>query len=473
MKFLIEHAAALLAAEPGVGKTSTVFGAFKVLKKKGMARRMLVIAPLKPCYLVWPKEADKWRDFADLRIAVLHGPKKDAALASDAEVCVINPEGLDWLLGATKVKSASGRTAVTVDTRRFRALGFDTLVVDELTRFKSTSSVRFKTIKAVLGTFARRWGLTGTPRPNGLIDLFGQCYVLDMGRTFGPYVTHFRSEYFVPSADGFSWNLQRGAEARIYERIAPLALTLEARDYVDMPEVVENVLRFDLPPEARRVYDALEDDLLARLDGRLVTAANSGAASTKCRQVASGGVYLDADVLAVLGPGRKTEREWANLHEEKVDLVELLVEELQGSPLLVAYDFAHDLDRLRKRFGKDVPFIGGGTTPKRATELERAWNRGELPLLLGHPQSVAHGLNLQEGPARHVCWHSLTWDWEMYDQFIRRVRRQGSAHASVFVHHLIARGTIDEEIFWALRAKEKGNAAFFAALRALGKKRVR
>ena len=435
---------------------------------------MLVIAPLKPCYLVWPAEAKKWTDFRDLRVEVLHGPKKDEALARDADVYVINPEGLDWLVGAHKITSPTGRIAIVADVKRFKNLGFDILVVDELTKFKHHGSARFKTLTAIHGTFGRRWGLTGTPVPNGLIDLFGQCYVLDQGAALGRFVTHYRREYFEPSFDGFSWILRKGSAERIYERIDPLVLRLAAADYIDMPDLVTNVVRFDLPPKARKIYDKLEAEFFLALDDGVVNVANAATMTTKLRQIASGGIYVDdpatADALGLTGAPKL--RKWVNLHDEKVDLVEGLTEELQGSPLLVAYDFQHDLDRLKARFGVDVPWIGGGTSPTRTVQLEALWNRGELPLLLGHPQSIGHGLNLQKS-GNHVCWHSLTWDYELYDQFIRRVYRQGAVHKRVFVHHLVARDTIDEMIYWALQAKGKGQQALFDGLQAMKKARRR
>lgn len=466
IKFLLEHACAGLFADPGVGKTSIVYGALKILKKKGLIRKVLVVAPLRPCYLVWPKEQQKWTDFTEFKVEILHGPKKQEALDRDADIYVINPEGLDWLLDAQRVKGKTGKISVQVDLKRFKALGFDTLVVDELSKFKHTSSGRHKALKAVLGTFSRRWGLTGSPASNGLADLFGQCYVLDQGRTFGQYITHFRSNYFVPSMSGFGWTVRRNAEKEIYERLAPLVLRLDANDYIDMPELVVNKLTFELPPDVRKIYDALENDMLAKIGTNVITAAHAGAASVKCRQVANGGLYLEPDLEKILSgviPFSK-KRDWEDLHELKVDLLEDLVDELQGSPLLVAYDFQHDLQRILKRFGKNTPFIGGGVSATRALELEKEWNRGNLPILLGHPQSIGHGLNLQEA-GNHVCWHSMTYDFELYDQFIGRVRRQGQHKKHVFVHHILAKDTVDEVIFQTLRNKDRTQRALLDALK--------
>lgn len=467
VKYLLEHAAAALFLDPGLGKTSITLAAIKLLKQKKLLDKVLLIAPLRVCYSVWPKEVEKWQDFHGLKVQVLHGSKKDEALKADADVYVINPEGLEWLLQVKKTKTASGKTKVEVDLRRWKALGFDTLVVDELSKFKHVATNRFKALKLVLGTFRRRWGLTGSPASNGLLDLFGQCFVLDQGRTLGPYISHYRMKYFTPSHDGFNWTIRDGAEDEIYERLAPLALRMAADDYLDMPMLIENNIRVDLPGDVMQVYDRLENDLIAKLDDKLVVASNAAAASMKCRQVANGGIYLDPEVEQLIKLP-KSKREWANLHTEKVDALAELIEELQGSPLLVAYDFEHDLDRLRERLGKDIPYIGGGVTAKRSAELEKLWNEGKLPVLLGHPQAMAHGLNLQE-MGHHVCWHSLTWDYELYDQFIRRVLRQGNKSKKVFVHHIIARGTVDEVVLAAVKSKRRGQNALFDALKKLRK----
>ena len=426
-----------------------------------MLSRVLLVAPLRVCHSVWPNEIEKWDDFHGLRIQVLHGAHKEEALKADADIYVINPEGLEWLLDVTKTRTPNGKVRVDVNLKRFKAFGFDTLVIDELSKFKNTQSHRFKAMKLVLHFFQRRWGLTGSPAPNGLLDLFGQCFMLDQGRSLGQYITHYRMKYFLPGHDGFSWNLREGADEEIYTRISPLALRMAAEDYLDMPVVIENNIKVELPPEARRVYDQLEDDLIARIEDGVVTAATVAVASMKCRQVANGGVYLDQDVLALVKLP-KSKREWLNLHTAKVEALSDLVDELQGSPLLVAYDFGHDLDRLRQKFPNAV--YACDYNMKQFPELEARWNRGEIPLLFGHPQSLGHGLNLQ-GAGNHVAWHSLTWDYELYDQFIRRVRRQGNKAKRVFVHHIMAKDTVDDDILGALKGKRRGQNALFEALK--------
>ncbi len=476
VKFLLEHACAALFLDPGLGKTSITLAAIKMLIARKLVGKVLIVAPLRVCYSVWPREVDKWEDFNHLRIEVLHGADKEEALNRDADIYVINPEGLDWLLQTKKTKVISPKTGkvttkIEVDLRRFKKFGFDTLVIDELTKFKHTTSGRFKALKLVHRTFGRRWGLTGSPASNGLLDLFGQCYILDEGRALGPYVTHYKTKYFNPvDKNGFVWAPREGAEDEIYERLSPLALRMAAEDYLDMPQLIENNIKLDMPDSARAFYDRLEEDLIAKIDDKTIVATNAAVASGKCRQVANGGIYLDPEVVSMGFKIAKTKREWVDLHTEKVDALADLIEELQGEPLLVAYDFGHDLARLQEKLGKEVPYVGGGVTAKRSSELERLWNQGKLPVLLGHPQAMAHGLNLQE-VGRHVAWHSMTWDFELYDQFIRRVRRQGNKSKKVFVHHFMMRDTIDEIMLYSLKSKNKGQQALFTGLKELASKR--
>jgi SNF2 family DNA or RNA helicase len=476
-KFLLEHAVAALFLDPGLGKTSIVLAALKILFKKKMINKVLIVAPLRVCFSVWPNEIKKWADFNHFTYEILHGPDKDEALKRDAQIYIINPEGLEWLGQVTKTKKTSpktGKTTVVVnmDTKRFKALEFDVLVIDELTRFKHPSSDRYKVLKLMHKFFGRRWGLTGSPAANGLMDLFGQCYILDEGRTFGPYITHFKNQYFEQAPNSrFVWYPKHGAPEQIYKRLSPLALRMSAEDYLVMPQKIDNNIIMDLPDDAREIYDSLEEDLIVRLEEGVIVAANAAVASGKCRQVASGGLYLDPTVTAMgFERLKKSKREWVEIHDEKTKALASLVEELQGSPLLVAYDFQHDLERIKKEFGKDVPYIGGGVSTKRSTELEKLWNQGKLPLLLGQPQSMAHGLNLQE-VGNHVAWYSLTWDFELYDQLIRRVLRQGNKHSHVTNHHLIMRDTIDEVQMAALRSKNRGQQALFLALKELAKRR--
>ena len=444
VKFLLNHDRGALFLDPGLGKTSITLAAITKLIEDKQVNKVLVVAPLRPCYSVWPGEIQKWTDFRHLKHVVLHGRDKDKLLESDADVYIINPEGLDWLIGAEKfVSPRTGKVSVQVDPRRFKSLGIDLLVIDELSKFKSHTSQRFKAMKFVLPYIDRIWGLTGSPAANGLEGLFSQIYMLDGGQALGSYITQYRSQYFTPSHNGFSYDLQPGAEDRIYEAIAHLVLRMSARDYLDLPQLVENNIIVDLTPRAMKLYREVEDRAVATIDDKSVVSDTAAIALGKCRQVASGGLYYDPTSEADFIPtGMKVQRTTIRVHDEKNAALKDLVEELQGSPLLIGYEFNHDLERIKEALGKDVPFIGSGVSSKKASVIEAEWNAGRLPFLAGHPASMGHGLNLQ-GAGNHVAWYTIPWDFELYEQFIRRVLRQGNRHKRVFVHHLIARDTID------------------------------
>lgn len=439
VEFLLTHGGAGLFLDPGLGKTSITLKALQATKKKA-----LVIAPLRVCYEVWPKERDKWADFADVRVSLLHGKYKQDALEEDADIYVVNPEGLDWLLS----------------NRAYLKKRFETLVIDESSKFKYTKTKRFKLLKDELNKFNRRWILTGSPNPNGYMDLFGQIYIIDQGHALGRYVTHYRTQFFYSvDQQGWDWRLMPGSEAQIQARIKPLVLRLDAEDYLKLPKLEPNIIRVDLPPSTRKIYDEMEAELISELEsGETVTAVSAGAAAIKCSQIANGGLYYPDP------EGPLLKRMTASLHTAKTDALEDLIEELQGSPLLIAYEFTHDLERLRERFGAGLPAIGGGVTPKTVAEIIKQWNLGKLPLLAAHPASAGHGLNLQMF-ANQICWYGLTWDFELYDQLIRRLRRQGNPNAQVFVHHIVARDTIDEAKLGALRRKARTQKGFLDSLK--------
>lgn len=456
VKFLLEHGAAILMLDPGLRKTSITLAAFSFLKKKGVARRMLVIAPLKAAHQVWPAEIEKWADFNHLKYVVLHGGKKEQILtgeAQDADVWIINPEGIEWLVLGGKGKP--------FNPRRWSSFNIDTLCLDELTKWKHPRGVRFKTLKLVLGYLTRRWGLTGSPAANGLIDLFGQCLVIDMGNALGRFITHYRLNYFYsPDGQGWSWKIRKGGEEEIYEKLKPLALRMDADDYLELPEINDVVQYLELPAPARKIYDQFEDDLVAKIEDRVVTAASAAAVGGKLWQICNGGLYVDNDVAAILGGKKRTT---LKIHDAKTDWLEDLVDELQGQPLLIAYQFEHDLERLLERFGKDLPrFIGKATHDR---EIERQWNANALAFVAGQQDAIAHALNLQEGNAAHVAHYSLTWNLETWDQLLRRIRRSGNKAKRVFRHIPIMKDTTDEDRWWALKGKHKGQKALFDALK--------
>lgn len=462
VKFLLSRHSAGLFLDPGLGKTSITLAALTVLKEKGMLGKVLLIAPLRVCYLVWAKEVKKWADFKGLRVTILHGPHKDEALNEEADIYCINFEGLKWLLKPEFRISPSGKKKIPiVNIQRWQELGFNHLVIDELSKFKHTSSSRFLMFKQVIPFFKTKWGLTGTPASNGLLDLFGQCYVLDGGAALGKFITHYRYKYFHRDNSGFSWEINHGAEQQIYEKISPLVLRM-GEDLIDMPDLVQRNIRVDLPDKLKKPYKQMERDLITKLEADRLVAKNAGVASSKCRQISNGAVYLTPEIESVLRP-RDAGKEWLDLHNAKLDALEELIEELQGQPLLVAYEFQHDLERILNRFGKNTPYIGAGVGMKQTLKIEKDWNEGKIPLLLGHPASMGHGLNLQERGC-HICWFTPTWDYELYDQFNRRVRRQGNKANRVYVYRIITRNTVDERVIKALRSKKKGQDALFEAL---------
>ena len=477
-RFLLEHANAAVLAKPGGRKTSITLAALKILFDKKMINRVLIVAPRLVCYDTWPGEMEKWLDFNGFTYAVLHEGGKDFDLIPRVQVCLINYEGLDWLLGTVKEKYQakvrnkwtggmvdSTRVRVTTNMKRFKSFGFNVLVIDELSKYKHQDTIRFKALKEVIHTFRYRWGLTGSPAANGLIDLFGQCWILDQGNALGKFVTHFRKEYFDEDPHTLEYALKEGAEEKIYERIAPLAFVPTEQDYEQLPEMVIQDIMIDLPDDVRRIYDELQDDLITGIKNHIIVAKNAGAAATKCRQVASGGIYVkDAPVI-----GQKAgAREWVNLHTEKVDALMDLFEELQHDPLLIAYDFEHDMDRLRKKFkGKNIVFACD-VAPADFRRLVQRWNNGEIDGLFGHPASIGHGLNLQDAGC-HVAWHTMIYDFDLYDQYNRRVLRSGNKSKRVFIHHFIARDTIDEIEAGMMKSKDHTQTSLFAGLQRLGR----
>jgi SNF2 family DNA or RNA helicase len=450
MKFLVQQDVGGLFLDPGLGKTSVVLASFLALIHCKQARRMLVVAPLRVAHLVWPEEVKKWKTFEGLRVEVLHGPKKEERLAKEADIFVINPEGLQWLV-------ANGR---------LQKLGCDTLVIDESSKFKHTDTARYKLLKRQLNSFTRRWILTGSPAANSLLDLFGQIYILDFGKALGRYVTHYRNEFFEPTGyNGYEWRLKKGAEPLIQERIKRLVMRLKAEDYLTLPDLISINLMVELPPKAAKIYKAMEDEMFHAIDdSRSIAAVSAASVSIKCRQITGGAVYVnvlqeDDDYTTA------TKREFEEIHDEKIKALADLLEERSGKPTLILYQFQHELARLKRLLGKDVPNLGSGVSERLTKQYCTDWNAGRLPELLGHPASMGHGLNLQDGDGDAIVWFSPTWDYELYDQTIRRLKRQGSKHKKIFVYHILARGTVDEAVFRASIRKGRRQESFLEALK--------
>lgn len=462
MKWLLENPVSGLFLDPGLRKTSITLGAFRLLKSTGMVRRMLVVAPIRVAYNVWPSEVAKWKQFQDFKIVVLHGDNKDDALLADESVDIyaINPEGLDWLLG----KPGKVKGQIVPNRKRFALLDAQMFVLDESSKFKNTQTKRFKLLKPFLPKFSRRVILTGTPAPRNYLDLFGQVYIMDLGNALGEYITHYRNKYFDPSGfGGYTWTLREGADKLIQQKIKPLVLRMEAKDHITIPELVENDLWVHLPPEAREAYKEMEDDLIILLEGgEALSAPTASAARGKCAQIAGGAVYKNKDGLEIRG-----KMDFIDIHTEKLQALEDFLHERQGQPTLVFYWYQHEYERIRKFLGKkfgDLPSISE-VSVKKAKELEDRWNRNEIPVLLGNPASIGHGLNMQEGNAQHVFWFTLPDDLDVYDQAIARLRRSGNTASHVFSHRAMAVDTVDVAKARMLKKKSVTQKDFLDAMK--------
>jgi hypothetical protein len=460
LKFELAHPHGGLLLDPGLGKTSITLAEFCVLLKRKMMRRALVVAPLRAVYDVWPAELRDWTDFHDLGVALLHGPGKDKVLRQLEpchQVCLINFDGLPWLFGSKA---------------RMKALGADVFVVDESSKLKDSSTVRFRSARKVLHQFKRRHILTGSPRPKSYLDLFGQIFILDRGEALGTYITHYRQAFFFPTGyDMREWELLPGADKEIDKLVAPMVLRLDAEDYLKLPKILERVHRVELPAAARKDYDAIEEKMMGTLfDAPMTTSA---AARSKCAQIANGGVYLDAGPEDERWPTK--ERRVKFVHTAKVDALVDLYEELQGEPLLVGIGYHHDVAAIRKAIGKvngkEIPCINGQTTRGQSSQYVEDWNRGKLPIMLVHPASAGHALNLQKFNARHVAFFYIPDDFDHFDQMYKRVRRQGNKAAFVMRHVFISADTVDVPKLANLRRKETGQKAFLDAMRKYAEER--
>ena len=436
IEFAIKRDGSGLMLDPGMGKTSITLAVIDILKSVKEIRKTLVIAPLRVCKTVWRQEGKKWINFNHLKIIDLCNlriTERSALIAGPGDVYLINPES------CTKVLDMLGKD-------------FDLLVLDESTKFKDTQTQRFKALKKKLFDFKRRMILTGTPVPNGLQDLFGQMFVVDFGAALGKYVTHFRMEFMHQRpGDAYGWHLNRGAPELIYKRVANRLMRLDAKDHLDMPPLVNNFILTDMPERQRVQYKALEKDFVTQMGDHAIAVFNASAVGTKLRQMANGFIYENQGTALV-------SRTATRLHTEKLDALEELIEEMQGRPLLVAYEFEEDAAMIESRFPEAIN-LGKAKDPAKVVDQ---FNAGIIPVLYAHPASVGHGLNMQEA-CNTVCWYGITWNLEFYIQFIDRVYRQGQKSA-VIVHHLVCRGTKDEAVMQALGDKEKTQAAFNRAI---------
>ncbi len=396
-------------------------------------RRVLVIAPLRVARDTWPMEIQKWDHLRGLTCSVAVGDEETrrAALLRDVQIYIINRENVQWLVEYSGVP-----------------FNFDMIVIDELSSFKSWQAKRFRSLLKVRPHVSRIVGLTGTPSSNGLMDLFAEFRILDMGRRLGRFITRYRETYFRPDRTNgmqvYSWKPLPGAEEEIYRRIGDITISMKSLDFLEMPECLMNRVPVRMNEEERDCYNTMKRDLVISLDGRQIDAGNAASLSGKLCQMANGAVYTeDGDAVRI--------------HDRKLDALEDLIEAANGRPLLIAYWFRHDIRRITERFPD-------------ARELKSSkdiadWNAGKIPVALIHPASAGHGLNLQEG-GDTLVWFGLTWSLELYQQTNARLWRQGQRSGTVVIHHIVTVGTIDEQILKALECKEQTQAALIDAVKA-------
>ncbi len=424
--WILEHSYCGLLLDMGLGKTLTTLSAIDELKNVFCEDlKILVIAPKKVAEETWSAEIEKWN--FDLTYSKVLGSTKqrEKALALDADIYLINRENVVWLVEYYKM-----------------GWPFNFVVVDELSSFKSSKSKRFRALRKVRPKMDRFVGLTGTPAPNSLIDLWPQVYLMDRGERLESSQTRYKNRYFVPDKYNgpvvYSWAIRKGAEEEIYEKIGDICVSMKAKDYLKLPPRTDNVVSVKV--SNMKLYKQLEVDLVLEYKNKEVTAANAAVLANKLLQMANGAIY-DDDKQTVL------------IHDEKLDALENIVEDSQGQPILVFYQYQHDLERIKKRFPQ----------AEELGSVER-WNEGDIPLLLCHPQSAGHGLNLQKG-GHIIVWFGLTWSLEYYQQANARLDRQGQTEP-VIIHHLVAENTIDEKVLRILQGKEQKQNALLDAVKA-------
>ena len=431
INWIHEHPSCGLLLDMGLGKTVITLTALNDLIMLGEAERILVIAPLRVAEDTWSRECAKWDHLQHLRIAKVLGPAEDRlrALNSPADIWVINRENVPWLVNQV----GKGHWP------------FGTVVIDELSSFKSPSSQRFKSLKKILHQTRRVIGLTGTPAPNGLLDLWSQIYLLDKGERFGKTITGYRQAHFDAGLKVHNvvvkWRLKKGHDRIIYGLIKDLCLSMSAADYLDLPPRLDEECIINLPVQSRQVYDRLETELYAELGGTEITAGNAAVLTGKLLQAGNGAIY---DCMGHVTP----------LHDAKLDALDDLVEAANGNPLLVYYSYQHDLERILSRHP-------GARVLKTAQDITD-WNSGKVEVMLAHPASAGHGLNLQDG-GHNIVWYGLPWSLELYQQANGRLHRQGQTRP-VVVTHIIAEDTMDEAVLKALKRKGDGQSALLEAV---------
>lgn len=438
VEWLVTRPEAALFLPPGMGKTSITLESQALLGRMGRPNRMLVLAPLTVCLTTWMSEPIKWRQFQGLKIGLAHGPDKELILNDPYyDIVVLNYDGLAWAVPML-----------------LQGHSFAILANDELTRLKNHASKRFKILKPLLPTFTFRWGLTGTPAANGLTDLFGQCYVLDLGKRLGRFVTHFRMTYLYQEPwDQYRYYIRPEKAEKLIAKISDMCMYLDPKDHLQLPGLIDVPIPVTLTPELMKEYKVLEQVFIIKLKEGVVTAANAGVLTSKLRQYTGGGMYItDEDDC----------RTAVHIHDAKLDRLEQLVDEMAGEPLLVAYQFNHELERLQKRFPEALA-IKGGMKKSDLQSIVATWNSGQHRLLFVQPTAAALGLNLQFGGSA-ICWFSLTYNLEEFIQLIARLYRQGQKDV-VRNYMLLVDKTIDGSVAKLMVTKNATQETVFAGLK--------
>jgi len=427
LTFCLQKRRCYLALDMGMGKTCISLKWCKHILPS--VKGILVIAPLRTIHSTWPDEIEKWSP--ELSYVILHGPKKDQELHKTADLYLMNYEGIAWLFDSLK------RLFKTKGSLPFRGV-----ILDEGSMIKSPSTKRFKILRRLKDIFPNaRMILSGTPAPNSLLDLWSQYFFLDDGQRLGGAYTRYKHDHFQQvDRMGFVWKLRPGQDKPIYQKIQDITYRLDAKDYLELPERIDNIITVNLPEEKMRQYKELEKEFFLELEDTKFEAFSAASLSMKLRQFLQGAVYVD------------DKRNYKIIHKEKLNALKSLVEEADGQGILCAIQFRFELDMIRKMFPK-APVIAGGTNTKDAAKYIKQWNLGEIPLLLCHPASLSHGVNLQAG-SHIILWYGLTWSLEQYLQLNARLHRHGQKKG-VIVHHLIVKGTVDGRVFRALKAKFK------------------
>ena len=439
--FILEHPISAVFLDMGLGKSVITLSAiFDLCLDSFLVRKVLVIAPLRVARDTWPAEIHKWDHLHGLTYSVAVGTETErkAALRQRVSVYIINRENVQWLIEESGIP-----------------FDYDMVVIDELSSFKNHNTRRFRSLLKVRPKVKRIVGLTGTPASNGLMDLWAEFRILDMGRRLGRFITRYRADYFQPDRRSgqvvYSYKPLPNAEEAIYRQISDVAISMKAVEHLKMPELVSSEYPVRLSEEEKRKYSELKRELTLSLGDAEITAANAASLSGKLSQMANGAIYDDGGGIV-------------QIHDRKLDALEDLIEAANGKPVLVMYAYQHDLTRIQQRFGKCGPENPVGVRELKTSADLEDWNAGKIPVAVTQPASTGHGLNLQHGGST-IVWFGLNWSLELYEQANARLWRQGQKE-TVVVHHLVVKGTMDEQVMRALHEKAADQNALLAAVKA-------